>query len=158
MKDDAGSRSRFAPRPSADTGALDRAFGTDDLLSYVGLYALVALGLVPLTGIGGLVSFGQAAFVGIGAYVTAYLTTRHGTSPWLTLPVCLAVAAAIALFIGLITLRLSSHYLAVATIAWGLVSISSSAISMRWAAIPGSAICRPFPPSAMSSTPLRCFI
>ncbi|HEY5210932.1 MAG TPA: branched-chain amino acid ABC transporter ATP-binding protein/permease [Stellaceae bacterium] len=90
------------------------------LLNYVGLYALVALGLILLTGIGGLVSFGQAAFVGIGAYVTAYLTTRHGASPWLTLPVCLAVAAVIALFIGLITLRLSSHYLAVATIAWGL--------------------------------------
>ena len=36
--------------------------------NYVGLYALVALGLVLLTGVGGLTSFGQAAFVGIGAY------------------------------------------------------------------------------------------
>ena len=90
------------------------------LLNYVGLYALVAMGLVLLTGIGGLVSFGQAAFVGIGAYVTAYLTTHYGVSPWVTLPACLLIAAAIALVIGLITLRLSSHYLAVATIAWGL--------------------------------------
>ena len=41
------------------------------LLNYIGLYALVALGLVLLTGIGGLTSFGQAAFVGLGAYTTA---------------------------------------------------------------------------------------
>ncbi|MFP5405220.1 MAG: ABC transporter permease subunit, partial [Gammaproteobacteria bacterium] len=45
------------------------------LLEYIGLYALVALGLVLLTGIGGLISFGQAAFVGLGAYATAWLTT-----------------------------------------------------------------------------------
>jgi ABC-type branched-subunit amino acid transport system permease subunit len=52
------------------------------LLNYIGLYALVALGLVLLTGVGGLTSFGQAAFVGLGAYATAYLTTAHGMSPW----------------------------------------------------------------------------
>ena len=55
-------------------------------LNYIGLYALVALGLVLLTGVAGLTSFGQAAFVGIGAYTTAYLThRRYGVSPWLTL-------------------------------------------------------------------------
>ena len=44
--------------------------------NYIGLYALVALGLVLLTGVGGLTSFGQAAFVGLGAYTTAVLTTH----------------------------------------------------------------------------------
>ena len=58
---------------------------TVTLLNYVGVYALVALGLVLLTGVGGLTSFGQAAFVGIGAYTTAWLTTVHGASPWLGL-------------------------------------------------------------------------
>ena len=47
--------------------------------NYIGLYALVALGLVLLTGVGGLTSFGQAAFVGIGAYASAYLATAQGT-------------------------------------------------------------------------------
>ena len=42
--------------------------------NYIGLYTLVALGLVLLTGVAGLTSFGQAAFVGIGAYTAAYLT------------------------------------------------------------------------------------
>jgi branched-chain amino acid transport system permease protein len=37
------------------------------LLNYIGLYAIVAIGLVLLTGVGGMTSFGQAAFVGLGA-------------------------------------------------------------------------------------------
>ncbi|MFX6803749.1 metal-dependent hydrolase, partial [Acinetobacter baumannii] len=59
--------------------------------NYIGLYALVAIGLVLLTGIGGMTSFGQAAFVGMGAYTTSYLTTVHGVSPWLTLPIGLFI-------------------------------------------------------------------
>ncbi len=41
--------------------------------NYIGLYSIVALGLVLLTGVAGQTSFGQAAFVGIGAYTTAIL-------------------------------------------------------------------------------------
>ncbi len=41
------------------------------LLDNIGLAALVAMGLVLLTGVGGLTSFGQAAFCGFGAYTTA---------------------------------------------------------------------------------------
>jgi branched-chain amino acid transport system permease protein len=89
-------------------------------LNYIGLYALVCLGLVLLTGVGGLTSFGQAAFVGIGAYTTAWLTLNTGMSPWLTLWVGLAITAVSALIVGAITLRMSGHYLPLATIAWGL--------------------------------------
>ncbi len=89
------------------------------LLNYIGLYSIVALGLVLLTGIGGLTSFGQAAFVGLGAYTTAYLTTAYGVSPWLTLLGGLALTFAVSLFLGFISLRLSGHYLPLGTIAWG---------------------------------------
>jgi branched-chain amino acid transport system permease protein len=89
--------------------------------NYIGLYAMVALGLVLLTGVSGLTSFGQAAFVGIGAYSAAYLATQVGLSPWLTLGVGLALAVLAALVVGLITLRMSGHYLPLATIAWALV-------------------------------------
>ncbi|NDD02696.1 MAG: ATP-binding cassette domain-containing protein, partial [Betaproteobacteria bacterium] len=89
-------------------------------LNYIGLYALVCLGLVLLTGVGGLTSFGQAAFVGVGAYTTAYLTLNTGMSPWLTLLVGLGITAISALVVGAITLRMSGHYLPLATIAWGL--------------------------------------
>jgi len=90
------------------------------LLNYIGLYAIVAIGLVLLTGIGGMTSFGQAAFVGIGAYATAYLTTSYGVSPWLALIAGIIVTALVALMLGLVTMRLSGHFLPLGTIAWGL--------------------------------------
>ena len=89
-------------------------------LNYIGLYAIVALGLVLLTGVAGLTSFGQAAFVGIGAYTTAVLTVNHVASPWLTVLVGVALTCAGALVIGWLTLRMSGHYLPLATICWGL--------------------------------------
>ena len=90
------------------------------LLDNIGLAALVAMGLVLLTGVGGLTSFGQAAFCGFGAYTTAVLTTSYGLSPWLTLPLSLIVSGVAAVILGLITVRLSGHYLPLGTIAWGI--------------------------------------
>ena len=90
------------------------------IASYVGLSAIVALGIVVLTGVAAVVSFGQAMFVGFGAYTTAILTTRYGWSPIATLPVALALTALLAWAIGAITLRLKGHYLPVATIAWNI--------------------------------------
>lgn len=90
------------------------------LLNDIGIGALVALGLVLLTGVGGATSFGQAAFVGIAAYGTAWLTTTQGLSPWLGLLFALALTGAAALAIGLLTLRLGGHFLPLSTIAWGL--------------------------------------
>jgi branched-chain amino acid transport system permease protein len=99
------------------------------LLNYIGLYTLVVLGLVLLTGVGGMTSFGQAAFVGLGAYTSAYLTTTEqlpawlawaGSSPWLALLVGVALTVSVAMILGAMTLKLSGHYLPLGTIAWGL--------------------------------------
>jgi branched-chain amino acid transport system permease protein len=95
------------------------------LLAYVGLSALVGVGLVLLTGVAGLTSFGQAAFVGISAYATAVVTTSTGGpgwlhSPWIGLAAALALAALAAVILGSFTLRLSGHYLPLGTIAWGI--------------------------------------
>jgi branched-chain amino acid transport system permease protein len=90
------------------------------LLNNIGLAALVAMGLVLLTGVGGLTSFGQAAFCGFGAYTTAVLSTAYGVSPWLTLPLSLLVSGGAAVLLGLVTVRLSGHYLPLGTIAWGI--------------------------------------
>ena len=90
------------------------------LLNNIGLAALVAMGLVLLTGVGGLTSFGQAAFCGFGAYTTAVLTTAYGFSPWLTLPLSLLVSGIAAVLLGIVTVRLSGHYLPLGTIAWGI--------------------------------------
>ena len=99
------------------------------LLNHIGLYAMVALGLVLLTGVGGLTSFGQAAFVGLGAYTTGILSTSQelpgwiawaGGSPWLGLLAGLALVALVAIILGSLTRRLSGHYLPLGTIAWGI--------------------------------------
>ena len=102
------------------TAPLLAANFTITLLNYIGIYTLVVLGVVLLTGVGGMTSFGQAAFVGIGAYATAWLTTAHGASPWLGFLLAVALTGVVAAFLGAITLRLGGHFLPLGTIAWGL--------------------------------------
>jgi branched-chain amino acid transport system permease protein len=93
---------------------------TVTLLNYVGIGALVALGLVLLTGFAGLTSFGQASLVGVGAYATAFLTTRAGADPWLGLLLALVLTGTVAALLGAVTLRLGGHFLPLSTIAWGI--------------------------------------
>ncbi len=92
------------------------------LLDYVGLASITVLGLVLLTGVAGLTSFSQAAYVGIGAYVTGYLSSVYGVSPWITLFAVLVVAFLIALANSLVAVRLSGHYLPLATLAVAIVA------------------------------------
>ena len=102
------------------------------VMSYIGLYSIVAIGLVMLTGVGGMTSFGQAAFVGMGAYATAWVCTSPGAVstlsglvgmgglPWVGLVLGLVLTFAVAWALGSVTLKLSGHYLPLCTIAWSL--------------------------------------
>lgn len=102
------------------------------VMSYIGLYSIVAVGLVMLTGVGGMTSFGQAAFVGIGAYATAWACTSPaavqalsgwvgmGGLPWVGLVLGLVLTFIVAWALGSVTLKLSGHYLPLCTIAWSL--------------------------------------
>ncbi|MBV8705282.1 MAG: ATP-binding cassette domain-containing protein, partial [Acetobacteraceae bacterium] len=90
------------------------------LFGYVGLATLVALGLVLLTGVSGQTSFGQASFVGLAAYATALLSKLAGAPPLAGLGAGLAVTGATAWLLGLITARLSGHFLALVSVAWGI--------------------------------------
>jgi branched-chain amino acid transport system permease protein len=105
---------------------------TVSVLSNIGLYALVAAGLVMLTGVGGMTSFGQAAFVGVGSYATAWICTSPAAAawmggfvgpallPWAGLLLGLVLTFALAWALGAVTLKLQGHYLPLCTIAWGL--------------------------------------
>ena len=86
------------------------------ILAFMGTRFMMALGLSLLLGLAGQVSLGQAAFVGIGAYGAAVLTTRLGFNPWLAMGLAAVLAALIAGLVGVPTLKLKGHYLAMATL------------------------------------------
>jgi len=91
------------------------------ILIFVGIYTILALGLNLLMGYAGQVSLGHAAFYGIGAYTTAILTTMLKWPPWLGLAAAVVVAGLVAYLIGLPTLKLRGHYLAMATLGFGMI-------------------------------------
>ncbi|PTW56620.1 branched-chain amino acid transport system permease protein [Breoghania corrubedonensis] len=93
---------------------------TITLMNYIGVFALIALGLVLLTGIGGMVSFGQTAFMGIAAYSTAWVSAIMGYSPWAGLVLAIVLSGAVAAALGAITLKLQGHFLSISTVAWGI--------------------------------------
>jgi branched-chain amino acid transport system permease protein len=83
-------------------------------------YALVALGLCLLLGFAGQISLGQAGFFAIGGYVSAVLCRAH-VDPRLAFLAAVAAAALAAFLIGMPVLRLKGHYLAMATLGFGVI-------------------------------------
>ena len=104
------------------------------LLNFIGMNSMVVMGLVLLTGYAGLASLGQAAFMGVGAYVAAIFSSRYGVTPWLGILSGVVLSSLVAWFIGLITLRLKGHFLALATLAWGIVI---TGILRNWIGVTG---------------------
>jgi branched-chain amino acid transport system permease protein len=84
---------------------------------HVFLFGAAAQAWNLLGGYAGQISFGHAAFFGLGAYTTAWLLSRHGTSPWIGVWAGAAVAAAVSLVVGYPTFRLRRHFFALATLA-----------------------------------------
>ncbi len=88
------------------------------LLNLIGLFVIVVLGLNLFTGYAGQISLGHAAFFGLGAYGSAILTTTFSFPPWPAMILIAAGMAVVALIIGVPTLRLHGHYLAMATLGF----------------------------------------
>ena len=91
------------------------------LLGLTAVYVIVGTGLNLLIGLSGQVSIGHAGFFAVGAYVTAILTTRFGLSFWVTLPLCMLIPAVLGALLAAPALRVKGPYLAMVTIAFGLV-------------------------------------
>ncbi len=85
------------------------------------VFAIAALGLNLLMGFAGQVSLGHAGFIGIGAYAMAIGPTHLGIPSWLALIGGALVAGLVAFLVGRPILRLRGHYLAVATLGFGLL-------------------------------------
>jgi branched-chain amino acid transport system permease protein len=86
-----------------------------------GLHAILVVGLNLLMGYAGQISLGHAAFFGMGAYASAILTTRFAWPGLLALVAGLAVTGAIAWLLARPILRLRGHYLAMATLGFGMI-------------------------------------
>ena len=91
--------------------------------TYVAIFAPAAIGLSVLLGNVNQISVGQAGFFGIGAYAVGYLTVNAGWPFWLAAPAGIAVAAVVGVALGFIALRFRGHYLAMATLAFGLITV-----------------------------------
>jgi len=87
----------------------------------VGIYALVCNGMTMLIGYAGQISLGHAAFYGIGAYSSAIISTTYGLSPWIGMIVGMIIAGIIAIIVGIPTFKLKGHYLALATLGFGII-------------------------------------
>jgi branched-chain amino acid transport system permease protein len=90
-------------------------------LVITGILFLAVLGLDVLMGYAGQVSLGQAGFMAVGGYTAAILATNYGWSPLLGTAAGLLLSLACAAALSLVTMRLRGHYLALATLAFGLV-------------------------------------
>lgn len=92
-----------------------------DLLVFCGLYAIAGAGVGFLLGQGGIVNLGQAAFYGIGGYASACCSARLGWPAGAGIVIGIAISLAIAALIGRPILRLSGYFLALATLALGII-------------------------------------
>jgi len=103
------------------------------VLNLFAIYALVAIGLNLVMGYTGLISAGHAGFLAIGAYVTAILSTDAGwMSPLLILPVAGLFTGLIGFALGIPILRLKGFYIAMVTLAFGVVVAE---VALQWSSL-----------------------
>ena len=85
------------------------------------VYYLCAVGMNVLVGYAGQKSLGQAGLFAAGAYAVALLTTKTDISPWLALVIAAAISGICGVLIALPSLRVKGPYLAMVTLAFGIV-------------------------------------
>ena len=105
------------------------------LITLLLIYAIIALGLNVLVGLTGLVSLGQAGLYAIGAYTAAIFATRLGVGLVPGLILGMALAGAFGVLLAYPTVRVRGVYLAVVTIAFGIIVEN---VAIEWDSLTGS--------------------
>ena len=100
-----------------------------DLLVFAGIYVIAGLGVGLLLGQCGIANLGQTVFYGIGAYSSAYLTVQLGAPALSGFVVGVVLSAALAMIVGWPILRLTGYFLALATLALGIIA---TALFYEW--------------------------
>jgi ABC-type branched-subunit amino acid transport system ATPase component/ABC-type branched-subunit amino acid transport system permease subunit len=101
------------------------------------IYAIVAMGLNLLVGLAGLVSLGQAGIYALGAYVAAVLSVKHGVGFWGVAAAAMALTGLVGALLAYPTVRVRGVYLAVITIAFGLIVQN---IAIEWREVTGGTL------------------
>lgn len=92
-----------------------------NVLIFIGIHSIIAIGLDLLVGYTGQISLGHAAFFGLGAYITGVLSAKWSWPPIAGLIVAILGVGIVAYIIGVPTLKLHGHYLAMATLGFGII-------------------------------------
>lgn len=102
------------------------------VLGFAAIYAIFVTGLNFFMGYAGQVSFGQNAFAALSGYTSAVLTSNYGWQPIAALPLGVVGAVVLAFVVGYPALRLRGHYLAMATLALGMIVYE---IAVEWQSV-----------------------
>ncbi len=108
-----------------------------DLLVFAGLYTIAGLGVAFLLGQCGIVNLAQSVFYGIGAYSVAWFCAHQGLPSAVGMLAGIALSAAIAALVGWPILRLSGYFLALATLALGIIG---QVLFLEWDGITGGTL------------------
>jgi len=92
-----------------------------NVLVFVGINTMLAVGLNLLLGYAGQISLGHAAFFGMGAYISGIITSRYPVEPFLIIVLAALCVGVLAFVIGFPILKLKGHYLAMATLGFGII-------------------------------------
>jgi len=88
---------------------------------FIGINTMLAVALNLLLGFAGQISLGHAAFFGLGAYISGILTTHYTINPCIAMIAAALCVGVIAFIIGFPILKLKGHYLAMATLGFGII-------------------------------------
>jgi len=105
-----------------------------NLMFMIGVYCIISVGMNILIGYSGVVSVGHAGLMAAGAYVSAYFNTQFGLPFWITVLLGIAASVALGSLLAIPTLRAGGIYLAMITIAFGVVV---EEVLIRWRAFSG---------------------
>jgi branched-chain amino acid transport system permease protein len=89
------------------------------VMNFAGIFAIICIGLSLLLGYAGQISIGQAGFFAIGAYTSGILTAKFGFNVWSGIFIGIGINCVVAVIVGIPTLKLRGHYLAMATLGIG---------------------------------------
>lgn len=102
----------------------------------IGIWIILTTGLNLIFGFTGQISLGHGAFYGIGAYGVSYFQIEFGIPFIFSVPMALSISGLFAYILGIPTLRLKHHYLALATLGFGIVM---EIVMIQWQSVTGGA-------------------